>query len=171
MYVFLQFNSHQASYIIIYASLDFCNNTRPLKTHHISDVQYSCFLCCTKFLFSILYKIPVFNDVQYSCMRCCTLVCFALICRIKVWMYIILVGVLYLILMYTSIATLPSLCSAYQRFSRPCEPASALKKRTGDLLQKDSLWDWAVWISCVCHTLNSHNRLVLSAYFYKFMSA
>ena len=53
----------------------------------------------------MLYKIPVFNDVQYSCMRCCTLVCFALICRIKVWMYIILVGVLYLILMYTSIAT------------------------------------------------------------------
>ena len=38
-------------------------------------------------------------------MRCCTSVCFALICRIKVWMYIILVGVLYLILMYTSIAT------------------------------------------------------------------
>ena len=55
----------------------------------------------------MLYKIPVFNDVQYSCMRCCTLVCFALICRIKVWMYIILVGVLYLILMYTSIATRP----------------------------------------------------------------
>ena len=56
----------------------------------------------------MLYKIPVFNDVQYSCMKCCTLVCFALICRIKVWMYIILVGVLYLILMYTSIATLES---------------------------------------------------------------
>ena len=53
----------------------------------------------------MLYKIPVFNDVQYSCIRCCTSVCFALICRIKVWMYIILVGVLYLILMYTSIAT------------------------------------------------------------------
>ena len=53
----------------------------------------------------MLYKIPVFNDVQYSCMSCCTLVCFAVICRIKVWMYIILVGVLYLILMYTSIAT------------------------------------------------------------------
>ena len=53
----------------------------------------------------MLYKIPVFNDVQYSCMKCCTLVCFALICRIKVWLYIILVGVLYLILMYTSIAT------------------------------------------------------------------
>ena len=108
-----------------------CNNTRPIYTPgHISDVQYSCFLCCTKFLFpvlyktpvfsdvecscflcctkflfSLLYKIPAFNDVQYSCMRCCTLVCFALICRIKVWMYIILVGVLYLILMYTSIAT------------------------------------------------------------------
>ena len=31
-----------------------------------------------------------------------------------------------------------------QRFSRPCEPASALKKRTGDLLQKDSLWDLVV---------------------------
>ena len=53
----------------------------------------------------MLYEIPVFNDVQYSCMRCCTLVCFALICRIKVWLYIILVGVLYLILLYTSIAT------------------------------------------------------------------
>ena len=60
-------------------------------------VQNSCFL--------MLYKIPVLNDVQYSCKRCCTLVCFALICCIKVWMYIILVGVLYLILMYTSIAT------------------------------------------------------------------
>ena len=60
----------------------------------------------------MLYKIPVFNDVQYSCMRCCTLVCFALICRIKVWMYIILVGVLYLIPMYTSIAT---------RRNRSCE--------------------------------------------------
>ena len=71
----------------------------------VSDVQYSCFLCCTKFLFSMLYKIPVFNDVQYSCMKCCTLVCFALICHIKVWLYIILVGVLYLILLYTSIAT------------------------------------------------------------------
>ena len=33
---------------------------------HISDVQYSCFLRCTKFLFSVLYKIPVFSDVQYS---------------------------------------------------------------------------------------------------------
>ena len=31
-----------------------------------------------------------------------------------------------------------------QRFSHPCEPASALKKRTGDLLQKDSLWDLVV---------------------------
>ena len=72
----------------------------------VSDVQYSCFLCCTKFLFSMLYKIPVFNDVQYSCMKCCTLVCFALICCIKVWLYVILVGVLYLILLYTSIATL-----------------------------------------------------------------
>ena len=61
MYVFLQFNSHQASHIIIYASLDFCNNTRPLKTHHISDVQYSCFQCCTKFLISVLYKIPLFQ--------------------------------------------------------------------------------------------------------------
>ena len=53
----------------------------------------------------MLYKIPVFNDVQYSCMKCCTLVCFALICRINVRLCIILVGVLYLILLYTSIAT------------------------------------------------------------------
>ena len=53
----------------------------------------------------MLYKIPVFNDVQYSCMKCCTLVCFALICCIKVWLYISLVGVLYLILLYTRIAT------------------------------------------------------------------
>ena len=80
----------------------------------VSDVQYSCFLCCTKFLFSMLYKIPFFNDVQYSCMRCCTLVCFALICCIKVWMYIILVGVLYLILMYTIIATHCNLATCYK---------------------------------------------------------
>ena len=39
----------------------------------VSDVQYSCFLCCTKFLFSVLYKIPVFIDVQYSCFLWCTI--------------------------------------------------------------------------------------------------
>ena len=48
--------------------------------------------------------------------------------------------------------------SANQRFSRPCEPASALKKRTGELLQKDSLWDLVVRISSVYHTLDSHKR-------------
>ena len=31
-----------------------------------------------------------------------------------------------------------------QRFSQASEWASALKKRTGDLLQKDSLWDMVV---------------------------
>ena len=92
-----------------------------------SDVQYSCFLCCTKFLFSMLYKIPAFNDVQYSCMRCCTLVCFALICCIKVWMYIILVGVLYLILMYTSIATpvVPPTRARLRSASRPSSPSAS----------------------------------------------
>ena len=62
-------------FIMIYAPMDSnnCNNTRPVYTpHSISDVQYSCFLCCTKFLFSVLYKIPVFSDVQYSCMSCCS---------------------------------------------------------------------------------------------------
>ena len=51
-----------------------CNNTMPIHTTlHISDVQYSYFLCCTKFLFSLLYKIPIFSDVQYSCFPCSTI--------------------------------------------------------------------------------------------------
>ena len=44
-----------------------------MHSSSVSDVQYSCFLCCTKFLFSVLYKIPVFIDVQYSCFLWCTL--------------------------------------------------------------------------------------------------
>ena len=68
----------------------------------------------------MLYKIPAFNDVQYSCMRCCILVCFALICCTKDCMYIILVGVLYLILMYTSIATQMDVSLIAQDISRTC---------------------------------------------------
>ena len=65
---------------------------RPVHTHHhqwctiflfFCVVQNSCFGCCTKFLFSVMYNIPVwglvalFYDVQYSCFPCSTLVCFA----------------------------------------------------------------------------------------------
>ena len=49
------------------------NRRKTCTPHLISDVQYSCFLCCTKFLFSVLYKIPVFIDVQYSCFLWCTI--------------------------------------------------------------------------------------------------
>ena len=61
----------------------FCNNTRPIYTsHHMSDVQYSCFLCCTKLLFSVLYKTPVFSDVQYSWFQCCTILLFSVMYNI-----------------------------------------------------------------------------------------
>ena len=63
--------------ILINYSILWCNNTMPIHTPpHISDVQYSYFLCCTKFLLSVLYKIPIFSDVQYSCMSCCSFMMF-----------------------------------------------------------------------------------------------
>ena len=80
-----------------------CNNTRPIYTpHHMSDVQYSWFLCCTKFLFSVLYKIPffqwctiflisvmyntpVFCDVQYSWFQWCTIFLYSAMYNIPVF--------------------------------------------------------------------------------------
>ena len=80
-----------------------CNITRPIYTpHHMSDVQYSWFLCCTKFLFSVLYKIPffqwctiflisvmyntpVFCDVQYSWFQWCTIFLYSAMYNIPVF--------------------------------------------------------------------------------------
>ena len=60
-----------------------CNKIRPIYSpQHISDVQYSWFLCCTKFLFSVLYKIPFFSDVQYSWFQSCTILLFSVMYNI-----------------------------------------------------------------------------------------
>ena len=64
--------------------------------HLISDVQYSCFMCCTKFLFSMLYKIPVFIDVQYSCFLWCTIFLYSVMYNIPV-SQVVKNGTMYLI--------------------------------------------------------------------------
>ena len=82
---------------------DSSNNTRPIYTpHHMSDVQYSWFLCCTKFLFPVWYKIPffqwctiflismmyntpVFCDVQYSWFQWCTIFLYSAMYNIPVF--------------------------------------------------------------------------------------
>ena len=67
--------------------------TLTFLSHHISDVQYSCFLCCTKFLFlcctkllfSVMYNIPDFNDVQYSWFQWCTIFLYSAMYNIPVF--------------------------------------------------------------------------------------
>ena len=63
----------------------FCNNTIPF-TLLIIWAMYNIpfFLCCTKFLFSVLYNIPDFNDVQYSWFQWCTIFLYSAMYNIPV---------------------------------------------------------------------------------------
>ena len=47
-----------------------CNCTRPIYTPtHITDVPTSCFLCCSYFLFELMYILPVWVVSAFSCLR------------------------------------------------------------------------------------------------------
>ena len=54
-----------------------CSCTRPIYTPtHITDVPTSCFLCCSYFLFELMYILPVWVVSAFSCLRWCNIFLF-----------------------------------------------------------------------------------------------